>query len=224
MAAQHLSRITAILAAALVVFPAAGLLDAHAAAQSSRAQLPINVEAASFEGNMPNNSVVYHDVIISQGDVRVQAAKASVVGGINYENSKWTLSGDVRINAGNGSLRSDEAIIYFANNLLTRATITGTPAQFEQQREGGAEPARGHANTIDYETSTGSVSLKNEAWLSDGCNEIRGEKLVYNIRSQSVQAQSVAAAPGSTGNGRIRITIQPQTPSGKPCATPGKKP
>jgi lipopolysaccharide export system protein LptA len=212
MAAQHLKRsFTASLAAALVVLPAAGLLDARAATTVKREPLPITVDAASFEGDIRNNSTVYHDVIISQGDVRVQ-------------NGKWTLSGDVRINAGNGSLRSDEAIIYFANNLLTRATITGTPAQFEQQREGGAEPARGHANTIDYETSTGSVSLMNEAWLSDGCNEIRGEKLVYNIRSQSVQAQSVTAAPGSTGNGRIRITIQPQTPSGKPCATPGKKP
>jgi lipopolysaccharide transport protein LptA len=224
MAARRVSRFPALLAAALGVAMGAGLLDVQAAAQDAREQLPIKVEAASFEGNIPNNTIVYHDVIITQGDVSVRATKASLVGGINYENSKWTLSGDVRINAQGGSLRSDQAVISFANNLLTRATITGAPAQFEHQREGAVEPARGHANTIDYETASGTVSFKNEAWLSDGCTEIHGDQLVYNIRSQSVQAQSASAATGSNGKKRVQITIQPQTSSGKPCNTPGKKP
>jgi lipopolysaccharide transport protein LptA len=206
----------------LIAACGAGLLDASGAAQDSRDKLPINIEAASTTGDIPNNTIVLKDVIISQGDVRIQAAEARVAGGLNYENSKWTISGDVRINAQGGSLRSDQAVISFSNNLITRAVITGAPAQFEQQRE-GAEPARGRAKTIDYETSTGNVSFKSEAWLSDGCNEIRGEQLTYNIRSQSVQARSVAAS-SPDGSGRIHITIQPQTPSGKPCSTPGKKP
>ena len=45
----------------------------------------------------------------------------------------------------------------------------------------------------------------------------------YNIRSQSVQAQSTPAASGG-GKDRITITIQPESPSGKPCAAPMKKP
>jgi lipopolysaccharide transport protein LptA len=165
-----------------------------------------------------------HDVTISQGDLKIRANKASVIGGINYQNSKWTISGDVRINSQGSSLQSDEAIVTFANNLITRATVTGAPAQFEAQREGGAEPARGRAHTIDYETASGNISLKGEAWLSDGCNEFRNEQMMYNIRSQSMQAQSVAPPAGATSDGRIHITIQPQTPSGKPCAAPGKKP
>jgi lipopolysaccharide transport protein LptA len=219
MAAPRVSSLIPLLLATL----AAGLLDVQAAAEDKRDQLPINIEAASTTGDIPNNTMVLKDVIISQGDVRIQAAEARVAGGLDYNNSKWTISGDVRINAQGGSLRSDRAVISFANNLITRATVTGAPAQFEQQRE-GAEPARGRANTIDYETATGNVSFKSEAWLSDGCNEIRGEQLTYNIRSQSVQAQSVSAPSSRDGNGRIRITIQPKTPSGKPCTSPGKKP
>lgn len=197
---------------------AAGLSGTIAAAQGEREPLPINVEASSFEGDIRNNTIVYHDVVISQGDVRIQAAKATVAGGLNYEQGKWTLSGDVRMNTVNGRLESDEAVIYFADNVITRATITGSPAQFEQQREGGADPARGHANTIDYETATGNVSLRTGAWLSVGCTEIRSEHLVYNLRSRGFQAQS--AGTGAP----IRFTIQPQTPSGKPCAAPGKTP
>jgi len=201
----------------------AGLLGARPAAQDARENLPINIEAASSEGSLPNNTLVMHDVTISQGDLKIRANKASVIGGLNYQNSKWTISGDVRINAQGSSLQSDEAIVTFSNNLISRATVTGAPAQFETQREAAADPTRGHAHTIDYETASGNISLKDEAWLSDGCNEWRSEQIVYNIKSQSMQAQAVAPAAGASSDGRIHITIQPQTPSGKPCAAPGKK-
>jgi lipopolysaccharide transport protein LptA len=201
----------------------AGLLGARPATQDARENLPINIEAASTEGNLPNNTLVMHDVTISQGDLKIRANKASVVGGLNYQNSKWTISGSVHINAQGGSLTSDEAVVTFANNVITRATITGAPAEFEGLREGTTEPVRGHARTIDYQISTGNISLNNEAWLSDGCYEWKSEQVVYDIRSQSVKAQSVAPTVGASSDGKIHITIQPQTPSGKPCAAPGKK-
>lgn len=192
----------------------AGLLGVAAASQAERTNLPIVIDAASSEGSLPNNTLVMHDVTISQGDLRIRADKASVVGGLNYQNSKWTVSGSVRINAQGGSLVSDEAVVIFSNNVITRATITGAPAEFEGVREGASEPTRGRARTIDYETTTGNVSLRDQAWLLvDGCNELSSEQLVYNLRSQSVQ-----------NDGRVRITIQPQTDAGKPCPAPGKKP
>src|SRR5690554_1986018 len=98
MAAQRVSRYRALLAGAV----AAGLSGTIAAAQGEREPLPINVEASSFEGDIRNNTIVYHDVVISQGDVRIQAAKATVAGGLNYEQGKWTLSGEVRMNTVNG--------------------------------------------------------------------------------------------------------------------------
>jgi lipopolysaccharide transport protein LptA len=220
MAAPHLKRI----AATFLALCCTGLLDAQAAADDKREALPIVIDAASTEGDLPNNTIVFHDVTISQGDLKIRADKASVVGGLNYQDSKWTISGDVRIDAQGGSLQSNEAVVTFSNNLITRAIITGAPAQFEAQRKAGADPARGHARTIDYETASGNVSLKDEAWLLDGCNEFRSEQIVYNINSQIMQAQSVTPTPGASGDGRIRITIQPQTSSGKPCASPAKKP
>ena len=55
----------------------------------------------------------------------------------------------------------------------------------------------------------GTVRLSNEAWLSDGQNEISGPLLVYNIRGQTMQAES---APGGQ---RVHITItQPSAPPG----------
>ena len=130
-----------------------------------------------------------------------------------------TISGDVRITAEGGSLSSDKAIVAFRNKLISSATITGAPAQFEQQREDGTT-ARGRANTIDYETTSGSVSFTTGAWLSYGRNEITGQQLVYNIRTQSVQGQSVTAKEGS----RMRIVIQPDKPPTITAPEKEKKP
>ena len=51
--------------------------------------------------------------------------------------ARWTLCSDVRITAEGRSLGSDKAIVSFRNKRISAATITGSPAQFEQKREDG---------------------------------------------------------------------------------------
>src|SRR6516225_7360895 len=113
--------------------------------------------------------------------------------------------------------------VEFRDNHIARATASGKPAQFEQPRADSQQMARGHADEIVYDVNEGTVRLSNDAWLSDGVNEISGPLLVYNIRAQRVQA---ATQPGS--DQRVHITITPQSapaqPTGKPHAEPGKPP
>jgi lipopolysaccharide transport protein LptA len=167
--------------------------------------------------------VVFSQVVISQGAMRVQADHAHA-SGLNFTNSRWTFEGHVRIDAApSGSLRSDQAIVEFRDNRLARATATGKPAEFEQPRGESQPMARGHADQIVYDVTDGTVRLSSDAWLSDGLNEISGPLLVYNIRAQRVQA---ATQPGS--DQRVHITITPQStpaaPAGKPHNEPGKPP
>jgi len=169
------------------------------------------------------NTVVFSEVVISQGAMRVQADHAHA-SGLNFANSRWTFDGHVRIDAApSGSLRSDQAVVEFRDNHIARATASGKPAQFEQPRADSQQMARGHADEIVYDVNEGTVRLSNDAWLSDGVNEISGPLLVYNIRAQRVQA---ATQPGS--DQRVHITITPQSapaqPTGKPHAEPGKPP
>ncbi len=225
MAVSHrnasIERLVAGALALLLVLVAGGhaAVAAQAAARAPRSA-PITVDAASTEVDYRSNAILLRDVTITQGDIRVQATEARAAGGLNFENSRWTFSGNVRIRAEDGSLKSDQAVVSFTNNAISRATITGKPAEFEQARGTGADVARGRAETIIYETAAGTVSLLDSAWLSDGRNEIRGQRLVYDIREQRVQARS---QPNSaTGEqGRVRIIIQPGEPTGaKPDAAP----
>jgi lipopolysaccharide transport protein LptA len=190
---------------------AAGLLGVGVAeaAPVPCANQEIVVDAEPLEMDYRNNNAVLRNVVITQCGTRIQAGEARITGGLNFENSQWTISGDVRITAEGGSLNSDKAIVSFRNKVISAATITGAPARFEQQREDGTT-ARGHANTIDYETANGTVSFSTNAKLTYGRNEISGQQLVYNIRTQSVQGQ---ANPGAArGDGRVRIVIQPDKP------------
>jgi lipopolysaccharide transport protein LptA len=202
---------------------AAGLLGVAQGAPAPCANQEIVVEAKKpWELDFRNNNAVLHNVVITQCGLRIEAEEAHVTGGLNFESGQWIISGNVHIKADNGSLRSDKAIVSFRNKLISRATITGAPAEFEQLRDDGTT-SRGHAKTIDYETTNGTVSFISQAWLTDGRNEISGQQLVYNIRTQSVQGHSKPSTDGSNSD-RVRIVIQPGKPPTVTTPDQEKKP
>jgi lipopolysaccharide export system protein LptA len=55
------------------------------------------------------------------------------------------------------------------------------------------------------------VQLQGDSWLTDGCNEINSDHILYDIASQRVQAD---VAPGDSG--RVHGTIRSR--AGTPCA------
>src|SRR5256885_6916945 len=94
---------------------------------------PINLDAASTEVDGRTNTLVFSDVVISQGATRVQAEHAHATG-LNFANSRWTFEGKVRIDAEqHGNLRSDQAVVEFRDNRIARATVTGKPAELDRK-------------------------------------------------------------------------------------------
>jgi lipopolysaccharide transport protein LptA len=197
-----------------VAVPALGIGAADAIPDFSG--LPVSLDAASSEIDAKTNALVFRNVVISQGNMRVQAEHAHATG-LNFANSRWDFDGNVRIDAEqHGNLRSDQAVVEFKDNHIARATITGKPAEFEQKRANSDAVARGHADEILYDLNDGTVKLTDDAWLSDGQNEISGPLLVYNIREQHIQAVAAPNAPGG-GDQRVHISIAPHaTGTGRP--------
>jgi lipopolysaccharide transport protein LptA len=176
-------------------------------------KLPIDI--ASSKVDYKGDTVVFQDVVITQGDTRVQADRARATGLDNFDNSRWTFEGNVRINGEqHGSLKSDVAVVEFRNKYISKATATGNPAEFEQKRTDTDTVARGHAHQIVYDVNDGTVRLSNDAWVWDGRNALSAPELVYNIREQHVQA---TAEPGS-GN-QVHLRIDPNA-----TEDPNKKP
>jgi lipopolysaccharide transport protein LptA len=182
-----------------------------------QSSLPISLDARSSEFDYAKNRLVFHNVTITQGTLRVEAGEATATG-LNFDNSQWQFIGDVHITMEKGSLSSDRADVTFANNQIARAVINGAPATFEQTLENPPQTARGHANVIEYDVGNGTVRLAENAWLSDGENELSGDSLVYDIRAERV----VANAPAGAGQ-RVRITINPRGRKPEPAPPEGRQ-
>ena len=163
----------------------------------------IVLDAASSEVDYRSGTLLFRDVVITQGAVRVQAERARATG-LDFKEATWTFSGKVRISVQDGELRSDEAVVTFVADRVTRAVVRGKPAELEQRLKDGGK-ARGRAASLTYETAIGKVTLRGDASLSDGRSDIRGEQLVYDIGAQRVQA-----GKASGGDDRVRIVIRPQ--------------
>ena len=166
--------------------------------------------------------------------LRIEAARAEA-SSLDFDNSTWTFTGAVKVRMAQGDLAADNATAKFTQQKLAIATFNGAPATFDQRAaiadlaaaEGAGAPlagaplasavtAHGHARTIVYNQTPGEVQLIGDAWLSNGCNELSGDTVIYNLLQKSV------SGPAATGpGGRVHGVIRPQC---KPAALPGGAP
>lgn len=183
---------------------------------------PIDLVAASSDFDYKQNRLLFKQVRITQGPMQVEAREASATG-LNFENSEWTFTGDVRITVPDGKMSASSAVVTFRDKEIASAVIRGTPAEFEQKLKDSPQVARGRGNTIEYDVKGGTVRLTGAAWLTDGDNVIQGDTLIYDVAGQRVMAN-----PGGTVPGGVHITINPKTeqkPADKGAKTPpGSKP
>src|SRR5947207_14771442 len=90
---------------------------------------PINLDAASTEVDGRTNTLVFSDVVISQGATRVQADRAHATG-LNFANSRWSFDGRVGIEEEqHGNLRADQAMVECGDNHLAGGRVAGSTAQ-----------------------------------------------------------------------------------------------
>ncbi|HEY7889974.1 MAG TPA: LptA/OstA family protein [Steroidobacteraceae bacterium] len=168
-------------------------------------QQPYHFDAASCDTNYKTQATVCKSVILSQGSTKVRADQAQFIC-MNCQDSHWKLQGNVRIDAQpRGDLRSDQATLEVRDNRIVRATVIGNPAEFEQQRADDLGMEKGHADQIVYDVGEGTVLLTNDAWISDGRDEMSAPSIAYSIREQKVLATSGGASQG------VHITITPQS-------------
>jgi lipopolysaccharide transport protein LptA len=150
----------------------------------------------------------------TRGITRIKADLAEA-SGQDLGNSAWVLTGHVQVFMPQGSLSADRATVQFVNKRIASMSAQGTPAEFEHSAA-PAENAHGHAREIDYDLEQDLLKLNGDSWLSDGCNQITSQSIVYDIANQKVRAD---AAPGS--DKQVQGTLQR---SGPQCTSPASHP
>jgi len=197
---------------------------------------PLCYTASSLQAE--RNRMVLQDIHIvdtTRGITRISADQAEA-NGQDLGNSEWVLTGHVQVEMPQGKLSADRATVQFVNKRIASMSAQGAPAQFEHSAaatgqdgaaivagdagnrgHGAIESARGHAREIDYDMERELLKLNGDSWLSDGCNEINSQSIVYDIANQKVRAD---AAPG--GDTQVHGTLHART--GPQCGSTVSRP
>ena len=119
------------------------------------------------------------------------------------DSGTYTVNGRVVITQGTLKINSVRADVYRGSGDITRTVLTGAPVRMSQQMDDGT-PINVVASRVDYDMKTEIVTLTGNVVVSQPRGDLRGERVVYNMRTGQVQS-------GGQGNGRVRMTIQPKT-------------
>jgi lipopolysaccharide transport protein LptA len=174
---------------ALVV--AGSLVTAAPVAQpATTSREPIVVNSVSSNIDYGTNTAEFTGIVISQGESRLTAERASATG-VGFTNSEWTfVGGVVIIFEPRGLLRADQAILQFREGELTQVTAIGSPAYIERWHTDSSRPGHGHADQITYDVKQHTIRLYGHAQLVDERTEISAPVFIYDVRDDGFQADS----------------------------------
>ena len=203
-----------LLALAALLAPLAQASAAPATIARDRQQ-QIFMDSQSGYIDLKTNTAVFYKIRISEGGMSITAdqgqANQQRSKDLYFENNVWNFRGNVKIVVEQGQLFSDDAQITFVNNALSKAIANGKPASFEQTVTKTGKPAKGHAETIDYDATKHLVRFLKDAYLTNGDHEMTGQALKYDVLGQKVIAEEA-----EQNSQRVRIIITPPPPKTAP--------
>jgi lipopolysaccharide export system protein LptA len=140
---------------------------------------------------------------------------------VDDANKISTFNGNVKLTQGTLKITAEKLIVVQANDGFSVSTATGDLASFKQKREGADEFIEGYAETIIYDTRNELVDLRGKAHIKRTADEVRGDHITYNTRTEVFQVLSKPNVDlTSVNKDRVRAVIQPKnketSPQGKP--------
>lgn len=135
------------------------------------------------------------------------------------------FEGNVVVTQGTLQLRGDRVIVRQDAEGFSYGIAYGKPATFRQKREGYDEYIDGFADRLEYDGRKDLLQMFSAAKLTKGSDEVRGDYISYNAKTEFFQVlgSGKAASSASDPNARVRAVIQPK-PKGAPEQPGGTQP
>ena len=190
------------------VFAVIATACASFAVAAADRQLPINLDADSYEYDRKNNVMTFRNVRITQGETSIEAERANS-SGLEFKDSLWLFSGNVVMRSANAEINSAEAEMRFVDYELRNARVKGAPTSFELESVDSPQTVVGRAEEMEYKLPDRIIELRGGAFLSEGENQMSGDTIVYDMAAERVLAESF-----TDSEERVRITITPDSEAG----------
>lgn len=143
------------------------------------------------------------------------------------------FEGNVVLTQGSLQLRGERVIVRQDPEGFQYGIAYGRPATFRQKRDGTDEYIDGFADRLEYDGKKDVLQMFTTARLLKGQDEVKGDYIYYNAKTELFQVNGGGKPAASPGNpdGRVKAVIQPKprAPAGavtpdKPVSTPPLKP
>ena len=122
-----------------------------------------------------------------------------------------TFTGNVRLSQGTLLIRGDKIVVMQGKDGFKHATAYGKTAEFRQKREGMDSYVEGYGEHIEYDTQAETLNLYKQARLKRDQDEVRGEHIIYNAKTDIFQVSGSSEGSGDTPPQRVRAVLQPKS-------------
>lgn len=132
------------------------------------------------------------------------------------------FEGRVVLTQGTTVLRADRIVVRQDKDGLQAATATGKPATFRTKRDGVDEWIDGESQRIEYDQRQERVELFDRARLVRDKDEVRGDYISYETKTEVFQVQPTKVAGANNdgrSGGRVSATFQPKPKPAPPSSS-----
>lgn len=121
-----------------------------------------------------------------------------------------TFIGNVQFTQGTMLIRGDKIVVVEDNEGFKHGTAYGNTASFRQKREGLDEYVDGYGERIEYDTHAETVDFYGKARVVRDLDDVRGEHITYNQKTEIFQVHSGSAVKAGTLPKRVHAVLQPK--------------
>lgn len=126
----------------------------------------------------------------------------------NQKTMVSTCRGHVVVTQGTMTIQSQKLVVSQDQKGNYFAQGAGRPVKFKQRMDNGIDWLEAQSYRFDYDGEKRRLQLLEQAWVRQGDNQVKGEKITYNLDKEEYEA---IGKPGE----RVSITLIPKDKTGK---------
>ena len=144
--------------------------------------------------------------------IQIQANQATM----NQKTLVSIFNGNVIITKGSLIVHADQGIAHQDNQSNKYLVLEGKPVTFVQQQDDGSY-INGQCDKFEYSSKTNIALLRGRARITQGKNEVIGDTISYNTKTQVYRAAANLAngINSSTRQGRVTLILDQAATNGK---------
>ena len=154
-------------------------------------------ESLSGNARSDETETICVGVKISDGTNDISAGLAAT-NEFDFDGALWRLSDDVRLRFDTTEILADDALFEFEADELVLGELNGSPVIMSDYIEEEDKAVSGTAESISYNSRSGTLRLIGQATLVIGENEFIGCDWIYNFNDKSYRAGTTDDCEGVT--------------------------